>query len=232
MTRQERLCWSCAECGKEIEDGEGYVVVRYDGDIRADRERWRAEVDAVEAAATAEAGFAGLGTAMDLTSDVYFRRPSLGFKAWHAECDPQPDRNERYWWHVERSRTLRQCVGWASALAEKSWVDKEDVSNFLGLVAGLPVRRVGPGPGVYCILSGDFVKIGKSEKCVVSRVRELQTAHPTDLKLLGVLSDNPSDESKFHKRFAAQRARGEWFRLEGELLAFLRSERLIGGGAP
>lgn len=71
---------------------------------------------------------------------------------------------------------------------------------------------------VYLIRCGDYIKIGKA---VVpqKRLAALQAANPLTLELLHVLTDGDGHELEIelHRRFAAHRHRGEWFRIEGTL---------------
>lgn len=66
------------------------------------------------------------------------------------------------------------------------------------------------------------VKIG-SAICPESRLRELQTASPFCLILLGIEPGGMPREKELHRQFAAQRIRldGEWFRIEGSLSEYL-----------
>jgi integrase len=77
-----------------------------------------------------------------------------------------------------------------------------------------------PAQGVYFILSGDLVKIGWSFN-VAARLKGLQTGSSKPLKVVYVAPALQEDEAKFHRRFAAHRAHGEWFRIEGPLYEFL-----------
>lgn len=80
-------------------------------------------------------------------------------------------------------------------------------------------------PGVYAIRgAADYIKIG-SAKNIAARMRGLQTAHPVKLVLLAVLSENPDDETRFHKQWAHLRCHGEWFSPSHDLLAFLGAHR-------
>ena len=59
------------------------------------------------------------------------------------------------------------------------------------------------------------IKIGKSRN-VSKRVQQIQAAHSTKLKLLGVL---PMDcEKAWHTEFASCQIRGEWFRIDAKLV--------------
>jgi hypothetical protein len=61
------------------------------------------------------------------------------------------------------------------------------------------------------------VKIGYSAKEPRNRVKSLQTANPTELRLLSLVRGSRRDEQKYHRQFAHLRVRGEWFRDEPEL---------------
>lgn len=72
-------------------------------------------------------------------------------------------------------------------------------------------------PGfVYFLRGGDHVKIGHSRD-VEKRRAELQTGNPYQLELLAQVPGSPVDERALHKRFAAERVAGEWFRITPEL---------------
>lgn len=74
---------------------------------------------------------------------------------------------------------------------------------------------------VYFVLSGkNRVKIGFA-KDVQSRIRDLQVAHHTELKLLHTVEGTSRTEAEFHERFREYRVNGEWFKLAGALLKFL-----------
>jgi hypothetical protein len=75
-----------------------------------------------------------------------------------------------------------------------------------------------PEGHVYFIRAGrtNLVKIGWA-KDVDKRHRELQTASPHPLHLIGYMPGSLFDEAAWHERFAHVRVRGEWFRLTTEL---------------
>lgn len=75
-------------------------------------------------------------------------------------------------------------------------------------------------PGVYAIRSGHYVKIGRATN-IRRRLLQIQSAHPEEVTLLAVLSEHESDESYFHREFVLHRHRGEWFRIEGSVRAYL-----------
>jgi len=68
------------------------------------------------------------------------------------------------------------------------------------------------GPGVYALRFQEYLKIGCSEISMHERCTQIARYLPEDPELLGGLSANPADESKFLQMFAPLRTRGEWFR--------------------
>ncbi len=72
---------------------------------------------------------------------------------------------------------------------------------------------------IYFIQHGedDLVKVGFSRQHPAKRLAQLQTGCPTVLHLSGWLPGGPETEKQFHARFAAERVRGEWFRLSGRV---------------
>lgn len=93
----------------------------------------------------------------------------------------------------------------------------------IGTVDAAGPKKPRPKRGVvYFIKNGarDRVKIGFSEGHE-GRLASLQSASADKLTLLGTVSGTRKTEMKMHKRFAAYRERGEWFRVEGTLAKFL-----------
>jgi hypothetical protein len=77
---------------------------------------------------------------------------------------------------------------------------------------------------VYLVQMGEFHKVGKSND-VGRRIYEIGLHLPEKADLVHVIeTDDPSGiEAYWHRRFAASRANGEWFRLSpGDLDAFRR----------
>lgn len=76
---------------------------------------------------------------------------------------------------------------------------------------------------VYVIGFGDYVKIGFTTN-LNNRLPVLQTGMPEKLTLYGTIADaEQADERRLHRRFAAHRLQGEWFRKEGELAAWIEA---------
>lgn len=64
--------------------------------------------------------------------------------------------------------------------------------------------------GVYFVLSGDRIKIGKASH-VAKRLTDLGTSSPHPLQLLAVAPGGLAEEAVYHKRFATHRRQREWF---------------------
>lgn len=90
-----------------------------------------------------------------------------------------------------------------------------------------PARVTKPDPpslpdAIYVIECDGHVKIGITAGSVKKRMKVLSTAHHRELKLLATIENVPGElESRLHQRFAEYRVRGEWFKLEGELKAWI-----------
>lgn len=80
-------------------------------------------------------------------------------------------------------------------------------------------------PCVYFIgTSPGLVKIGKCSGHPEQRLGQLQTGCPTPLKLIVFTIGDTRFERELHRIFAKHRIspRSEWFRLEGDLLEYVR----------
>jgi len=75
---------------------------------------------------------------------------------------------------------------------------------------------------VYFIRSGDTVKIGMTVD-PAARLRTLQTSHHVLLDLLAAVPAHAALESAIHAKFSDLRGEGEWFRLNDELIAFIKA---------
>jgi hypothetical protein len=73
---------------------------------------------------------------------------------------------------------------------------------------------------IYAIQSGDAVKIGFAAE-PARRVSELNVGSPSIHRLLGFIEGTKEQEAEAHRLLRRWRVRGEWFRLEGAVLAFV-----------
>lgn len=63
----------------------------------------------------------------------------------------------------------------------------------------------------------DLVKIGFTAGEPAKRLKELQTGCPQRLELLAAIEGTEADEGRWHRDFATDRSKGEWFRLSAQL---------------
>lgn len=73
-------------------------------------------------------------------------------------------------------------------------------------------------PGIiYVIELGPYIKIGFTSAGLASRIGELRVAMPEVPTVRATFSGTRKDEAALHRRFAAYRAQGEWFKHEREV---------------
>jgi hypothetical protein len=65
------------------------------------------------------------------------------------------------------------------------------------------------------------IKIGYTSRPVMDRLAALQTGNAGKLEVIAVVPGEQSDEAELHRRFAASRLHGEWFRPTPDLLRHL-----------
>lgn len=90
--------------------------------------------------------------------------------------------------------------------------------------ASQPIAATHPGPCVYFIGCGAFVKIGFAANADW-RLKDLQVGSPHTLVLLATIPGGAAEEARLHRQFAAYRHRNEWFRLDGTLAEHIRTMR-------
>lgn len=75
---------------------------------------------------------------------------------------------------------------------------------------------------IYFVQAGDGgpIKIGRAQN-VRQRIKDLQCAHFSNLRLLLTLSEKMAPEWALHRKFAEYRQAGEWFAPGPELLAYI-----------
>lgn len=103
-----------------------------------------------------------------------------------------------------------------------AWLEEQIAKEAAGLHPA-PVYSVPRKAGwIYVIQSGEFIKIGFATD-VAKRVRGLETGSPHPIAVLHEMRGTLEDEARFHGRFASYRVRGEWFRKDGDLAAWMEA---------
>jgi hypothetical protein len=88
-----------------------------------------------------------------------------------------------------------------------------------------PLKEWPDDPGVYFVAADNRIKIGVATS-VRKRLKELQTSAPHKLQLIAVRPRaGRAEESAIHRRFAAYRLHGEWFKASPELLQYVAQLR-------
>lgn len=81
---------------------------------------------------------------------------------------------------------------------------------------------IGQQPGwVYVVGFSNYVKIGFTSKSVESRIASLQTGCPETLSVFSAFRGSKQYEAHLQRRFISFKTQGEWFRLEGDLRAWV-----------
>jgi len=79
---------------------------------------------------------------------------------------------------------------------------------------------------VYFIATQQFVKIGTSDH-PVKRFSNIQSCNPTELKIIALIPGGQDVEQYLHCRFASKRERGEWYKIDSEILSFIDSAQAL-----
>jgi hypothetical protein len=74
---------------------------------------------------------------------------------------------------------------------------------------------------IYVIGFGDYVKIGFTSGPLQNRLATIQTGCPEPLVVYASIPGAMRLERELHRRFAASRLEGEWFRKTPELLGYI-----------
>lgn len=166
------------------------------------------EVAVLERVAGACRHFGRLPTAQELK--LYRRQHEPSFPSYDVI-------QARFGSMVELTARLSE---WAGARP-----DMADISAMLPVASEAEAPTAGQREGlVYLLRSGPHFKIGRSDE-VERRVKQISVALPEAVELIHAIrtDDPPGIEAYWHRRFAHQRANGEWFKLSvSDVAAFKR----------
>ena len=114
------------------------------------------------------------------------------------------------------AKRLEELRGTVDRLAGGMGRVSDHMEASLRIPLSLPIpRRLS---GVYVLLCGTAVKIGRAED-LHRRIRTLQVGNPQEIEFLCMLSERPSDEDRWHSRFSDERRHPtEWFDLSERLI--------------
>lgn len=76
---------------------------------------------------------------------------------------------------------------------------------------------------IYFIKEYDKVKIGFSESKPKERLSQLQTGNAYELTMIFLMEGDRDDEVWLHELFSDHAIRGEWFRLDREIIEYIES---------
>jgi len=118
------------------------------------------------------------------------------------------------------------------AVLEKRCEEDSAYSDVLPLLPKIEATTAAPDEPtvrdghVYLIKSGDFYKVGRSDE-LERRVKEIRLALPEAATLIHSIAtdDPPGIEAYWHRRFADERANGEWFKLAPSDVKAFRKRR-------
>jgi len=83
-------------------------------------------------------------------------------------------------------------------------------------------KKEEPKSSIYFIelLGSEVIKIGFSRD-PESRLRQMQTSNPHELRMLKVISGGYEKEAEIHEKFSKNRVRGEWFKASKKLRKYI-----------
>ena len=122
----DRIEWTCDECGRAIENGEGYVTVN--GAEVKEAQRQTAEWKSKHRTSTID-----VADYADLTSTVKWQ-------AIHNACDPRSELGD-FIIDVDRLRTARHALGWTLELHRMGWVRATNWDSYIKVRAGATMSR-------------------------------------------------------------------------------------------
>lgn len=99
---------------------------------------------------------------------------------------------------------------------------RPNIDAWLTQRCSLPVQD---GERVYFILAGDYIKVGFSTN-PHKRIKSMQTGSPFVLVMLADIPGSKDDEQEIHRMFPDLHVRGEWFRDDPRIRAFIEATRV------
>lgn len=81
-----------------------------------------------------------------------------------------------------------------------------------------------PEPAIYFVKCGDFIKIGWSASWY-ARIRRLKVDNPYPIETLLVIGRPEIFEKTMHAEFASLRHRGEWFKDDPRIRAYIEERK-------
>lgn len=145
-------------------------------------------------------------------------RPYTGPKLW---LDPR----RGTWTILDGRRRLR--TGFVESEKSEALAEVKKYARGVPLIRPRPAippkpyyAITPPKVGVYVIGYGPYIKIGISLN-VDERISAIQTSAPEKLHLYAIIDGWIFEEKSLHTRFSEYRLRGEWFRKDGDLAAWI-----------
>lgn len=134
------------------------------------------------------------------------------------ELDKYTEGNREIWLNARSNQEAEATTGLPWRRMLRKWGPS-------GRLGGWP-RKIAdtPGPKVYFLRAGESgaVKIGFATD-LRSRIRGIETGNHEELHIIAAMNGTAADEKALHKKFAAYRIRGEWFKYAGDLKRFIEA---------
>jgi hypothetical protein len=133
-------------------------------------------------------------------------------------------------WSEKRVRSLARRIGACRVLGNRMALLNEDVTRIKAAIGTEALKKAQmrlhlERPSfVYFVAVRDFIKIGWSENWR-SRLANMQTSNPDPIKVLLILARPKSFESEMHELFAAHATRGEWFKDNPDIRAYIKGHK-------